>query len=195
MGAAITGDTNHIEDPVVRFHRFRYHLAKGFIDPLDDVLDLGCGTGYGSDILSEVTLDVTAYDKDEANINAARKNHKGCCIIYKLADLETMELPEADVAVAFEFLEHLYKPLEFIENLKKKIHKFIICSVPIGQTLVWVEEAKEFQEINDGSHHSAFESADYFRNLFLDDTWKEFYSIREGVTFIAIFYNRHIYES
>jgi cyclopropane fatty-acyl-phospholipid synthase-like methyltransferase len=33
-------------------HRLRYHLAAGFLERSDVVLDAACGIGYGSDILT-----------------------------------------------------------------------------------------------------------------------------------------------
>lgn len=189
MGYAITAEFSKDMDGRTRFHRFRYHLARGFIEPLDKVLDLGCGTGYGSDMMSEVTLDVFGYDMEQGNINYAEDKHKGWCVNYKCADLENMNIPEADVAVSFEVIEHLYKPKEFVDKLKQKIRKFIVVSVPLGQELVWIEEKKEYQEKGDSTHHSAFATPDEFKNMFLDDKWKEFYSFRDGVTFIAVFYN------
>jgi SAM-dependent methyltransferase len=191
MGNATLCEPYDLEDGRVRFHRFRYHLARGFIDPFDRVLDLGCGTGYGSDMLSEITLDVEGYDMEQGNIDYSHKNHKGCGIVYHCTDLEKMEIPEADVAVSFEVIEHLYKPAEFINKLKEKIKRLIIVSVPVGQELVWMEEAKEFQEKGDSTHKSVFPTPDYFKSLFIDDNWKEFYSWRDGVTFIAIFYNKN----
>ena len=191
MGNALICEPDDLEDGRVRFHRFRYHLARGFIDPLDRVLDLGCGTGYGSDMLSEVTLDVTGFDKEQSNIDYARKKHKGFCVIYRVEDIEGMEIPEAEVAVSFEVIEHLYKPIEFINKLKEKIKKFIIVSVPIGETLIYNEETKEYQAMGDSTHHSVFVSVDEFKKLFLDDNWKEFYSLKDGVTFMAVFYNKN----
>lgn len=190
MGNAITCEPMDLEDGRVRFHRFRYHLAKGFVDPLDRVLDLGCGTGYGSDILSEVTLDVTGFDKEQDNIEYARRHHEGACVIYNVVDLETFEIPEAEVAVSFEVIEHLYKPKEFVDRLKPKISKYIIVSVPLGQELVWMPEANEYQERGDSTHKSVFATPDVFKDMFLDDIWKEYYSYRDGVTYIAIFYNK-----
>lgn len=195
MGYALVCEPNDLEDGRTRFHRFRYHLAKGFVDPLDRVLDLGCGTGYGSDILSEVTLDVTGFDKEESNIEYARRHHEGACVMYNVADIENMLIPEAEVAVSFEVIEHLYKPKEFVDKLKKQIKRFIIVSVPLGQELVWVPELNEYQEKGDSTHHSVFASPDEFKAMFLDDDWKEYYSFRDGVTYIAIFYRHDITEN
>jgi 2-polyprenyl-3-methyl-5-hydroxy-6-metoxy-1,4-benzoquinol methylase len=188
MGYAITAELERDMDGRTRFHRLRYHIARGFIDPMDKVLDLGCGTGYGSDMMSEVTLDVMSYDMEQSNIDYAEKNHNFWPIVYQVADLENIKIPDADVAVSFEVIEHLHKPKEFVDKLKKRIRKYIIVSVPLDQKLIWIEDKKEWQEVGDSTHHSAF-TQDEFKNMFLDDKWKEFYSFRDGVTLICIFYN------
>lgn len=44
------------------------------IGPTDHVLDLGCGTGYGTAVLAKLAAKVTAYDCDEALAGLARQN-------------------------------------------------------------------------------------------------------------------------
>lgn len=189
MGNAIGAEFDKEMDGQVRFHRFRYHLGSGFCTIGDVVLDLGCGQGYGSEILAEKSLEVRAYDKEQANIDYAKVNHQAFNIVFTQADIETIEIDRADVACSFEVIEHLYNPKSFINKLKEKINKYIVVSVPLGQKLVWNEEAKENQEEGDSTHHSVFATPDEFNSLFVDDTWKEFYSYRDGVTYLAVFYN------
>lgn len=174
-------------DGRVRFHRFRYHLAAGFITKKDDVLDLGSGTGYGSEILAQHARSVSSYEKEKSNIDYALKHHKNKKINYYEEDLEKMEIPFADIAVAFESLEHLYLPHLFVKELKKKIQKYIIVSVPLDQQLINVNG--DIQEVGDATHHSAFTYAEFIQ-IFIDKTWKEFWTFRDGVTLIAVFYNK-----
>lgn len=176
-------------DGRIRFHRFRYHLARGFVEPKDKVLDLGCGTAYGTDILSETAKKVIGVDFEQSNINCAVEKHKQANNEFVLADLEKWTIPDCDVAVQFENLEHLYKPKKFVARLKKKVRKFIVASVPLGQEIVMVNG--DPQEKGDSTHHSAFATPEAFKELFIDKNWKEFWSFRDGVTFIAIFYNIH----
>lgn len=193
MGDALPNELTPGEelDGRTRFHRFRYHIARGFIDPLDKVLDLGCGLGYGSDMMSEITLDVYGYDMDKDNISYAVGKHKGWGAQYKVANLEEMEIPKAEVAVSFEVIEHLYAPKEFVTKLKQSISKYIIVSVPIGQKLAWDEELQEYHEENDVTHKSVFDNTDDFKNMFLDENWKEFASFYDRPTLICIFYNKN----
>ena len=114
------------------------------------------------------------------------EKHQKDNIKFVLANLEKWRIPKCDVAIQIENLEHLYNPKVFIDRLKKKVKKFIVVSIPLGQEIIMVDG--DPQEIEDATHHSAFATSEEFKSLFVDDNWKEFYSFRDGVTFICVFY-------
>lgn len=174
-------------DGNIRFHRFRYHLARGFVKPGEKVLDLGCGTGYGTDILSEVAGEVLGMDMEQSNINACREKFQRPNNEFRCVNLESVELPSSDVSVMFEVLEHLYDPKAFAEKLQESTSKFIVMSVPLGQKLRWVEEANEYQEENDSTHKSVFADEEAVLSLF-SDPWKLMWGFKDGVTFIFVLY-------
>lgn len=187
MGNCIKAELAKEMDGSVRQHRFRYHLAKGFITPTDRVLDIGSGSGYGADMYSDVSMDVTGIELEEDEVKAASERYP--FIRFICGNLEEMELPKCDVASAFEILEHLYKPNEFIQKLKKATSKYIIFSVPTGQKLIVVNG--DPQEETDSTHHSVFKDGDEIMEMFVDDDWKEFFRIQLGVTFLAVVYNKN----
>lgn len=78
------------------------------------VLDVGCGAGYGSSMLSWVAKSVTAVDRDEAAIDIAKRTFPGPD--YRVLDA-TDPLPRADVATCFEVLEHVDNPAELCRRL------------------------------------------------------------------------------
>ncbi len=173
----------------VLLHRFRYRLGRGFVEPKDTVLDLGSGSGYGTEILSRVAKKVIGIEISKADVSEAQKKYQKPNVEFICDSLETMVLPQCDVACAFEVIEHLYDVPPFVKKLKEVTKKFIVLSVPLGQKTIWVEEAKEFQEEGDRTHHASFPSEVYIRQLFVDDKWKEFYYLITGVTYIGVFYN------
>lgn len=189
MGYAIPAVLEKEMDGRVLQHRFRYHLVRGFVAPEDIVVDLGCGTGYGSAILAEVAIKVIGIDLEADNIEHCIKNFGRENIEFKVGNLEQMELPVCDVSCAMEVLEHLHNPVPVIKKIKKATKKFIVLSVPLGQKLIWVEDKQEWQEENDSCHHYAFQTPEEIRNLFVDQNWREFHIWREGVTLHAVFYN------
>jgi 2-polyprenyl-3-methyl-5-hydroxy-6-metoxy-1,4-benzoquinol methylase len=94
-------------------HRHRYQFAA----PLcrgRSVLDLCCGSGYGSEILAAEASAVTAVDNDVATIEMARSALGGSGIEFEAADaiafLGAAQRGRFDVIVCFEGLEHLAEP-------------------------------------------------------------------------------------
>ena len=93
-------------------HRHRYQFAAGLVAGLR-VLDLCCGSGYGSVILAEHAETVTGVDNDVATIDTAQVTlgesttnlsfEVADAIAYLDADLQT----RFDAIVCFEGLEHL----------------------------------------------------------------------------------------
>jgi len=107
-------------------HVFRYYMARGMVEPEDTVLDLGSGTGYGSFMLSKVAKKVLAFDIEEDLGESYRKPN----IEFQKLDLCDYPLPEADVIVALEFIEHLRDPKKMALEIKRKAKKFIVLSFP-----------------------------------------------------------------
>jgi len=186
MGFSTRADWGSEMDGSTRSHRFRYHLGRGFVKPGDTVLDLGCGKGYGSQILSEVAEEVIGFDIDAGQINNNIEEFDEENILFLPANLEESDLPHCDVACSFEVIEHLYKPAEFIERLKTRVKKWIVVSVPIGEEMVEVDG--EIQGKKDSTHHFSFPTSDDLDALFIDDNWRKFYGVQSGVTYIAVYY-------
>ena len=109
------------------------------------VVDLGCGAGYGSYLISFLAERVIGLDIDEESIAFARR-HFGRVEFY-VRDLETSELPEADVYVAFEVLEHLAAPKVLVN---KTAGHHLLWSLPINNHsefhchIYSLDEAEEF---------------------------------------------------
>jgi SAM-dependent methyltransferase len=72
------------------------------------VVDLGCGAGYGTVILSSFAGSVVGLDASEDAVETARSLYPS--IDFRVSDLIEGELPEADIGVCFEVLEHLEAP-------------------------------------------------------------------------------------
>jgi SAM-dependent methyltransferase len=95
-------------------HLHRYEVAASVCGGLR-VLDLGCGTGYGSMILARRAARVLGVDRDPAAIEVARglgaEQEQQTAPSFEVADaheyLERGLGEEFDVIVALEALEHL----------------------------------------------------------------------------------------
>lgn len=90
---------------IISEHTSRYAYALSLIGG-KHVLDLGCGTGYGSEMLSWSAASVRGFDLWEP---AADEHPRwpGVVALNYGHDLCKHPLPPADVAVMFEVIEHL----------------------------------------------------------------------------------------
>jgi len=168
-------------------HRWRYHIGRGFVEPNDVVVDVGSGTGYGSEMLSRIAKKVIGIEMVEAEVKGARQAFPR--IEFICDDLEKIEFPECDVAVAFEVLEHLYRPDLLVQKMLEKVRKWIVYSVPLQQVLEWDEGRKEFHERGDHTHKSVFADRNDSLKLFKHPNWKPFAGYQEGINFVSSFYN------
>lgn len=89
------------------------------------VVELGCGNGYGSYLLSWVAAQVTGLDIDHETVAAAQRTYQGPA--YQTADITQInDLPDADIAVCFEVLEHLADPRPVIAAALKKYPRVLL---------------------------------------------------------------------
>jgi 2-polyprenyl-3-methyl-5-hydroxy-6-metoxy-1,4-benzoquinol methylase len=95
--------------PSMEKHAARYHFAKKYVRG-KRVIDVGCGPGYGSDILASAGAEiVVGIDNSEKGLSYAREKYGRENLEFKLLDcMKTgLENSEFDVAVSFELIEHL----------------------------------------------------------------------------------------
>lgn len=99
-------------------HRFAYEWARQFVAG-KDVLDIGCGTGYGCKILSESASSVLGIDYSAEAIEFCRKKFSASNIEYVQMDASQFKLNrQFDVAVSFQVIEHLQHPDTFLDRIK-----------------------------------------------------------------------------
>ena len=171
-------------------HRGRYHFAKGYIEPEDRVIDLGCGKGYGTEILASTAFNVKGFDLDAEQIKWNQEHLVFDNVEFFAGNLEEIELPKAEVACMFEVLEHLYDPKKFVEKLKLSVDRWIIMSVPFGVEKL-IEVDGQMQSHLDSTHHYVFGRPEDLDDLIVDDDWRGFFGFTLGVTYIKAYYNRN----
>lgn len=98
----------HDSIPNNKIHEPVYLLAQPFLPPAPaKVLDAGCGSGYGSVLLTEWGYEAVGVDVDETTCEYAR-NYSGCRV--ECASLERLpfESGEFDAIVSVEAIEHVH---------------------------------------------------------------------------------------
>ncbi len=81
-----------------------------------DVLEAGCGEGYGADLLAGVARRVVAVDYDEAAVIHVRSRYPRVEVMQ--ANLAELPLDDAsvDVVVNFQVIEHLWDQGQFVRE-------------------------------------------------------------------------------
>ena len=114
-------------------HELRYKIASNFIGNKDIVLDAGCGTGYGREILKPYLVYI-GYDKNILR----KKDTKKYTFIKHDFEWESPEtitgwfIPNwpVDVFVGLEIIEHLNDTDATFLMFKRISPKLIILSTP-----------------------------------------------------------------
>jgi SAM-dependent methyltransferase len=81
-----------------------------------DVLEAGCGEGYGADLIADVARHVIGLDYDEATVAHVRARYPRVDIRH--GNLAELPLPDAavDVVVNFQVIEHLWDQAQFVSE-------------------------------------------------------------------------------
>ncbi len=140
-------------------HRHRYLLAARFARG-KQVLDLGCGEGYGSNLLADHADFVTGVDQDESIILHAKASYRKENLIFMTGDAGKLPFREEyfDLVVCFEVLEHLPDPERLVREAKPVLKRdgLLVLSTPI--------KGEYGQEHRNAFHIHEF-AVEEFRNL------------------------------
>jgi len=114
-------------------HIARYNFALSYCAK-KIVLDAGCGTGYGTMMLSWVAESVLGVDYDGDAIEYARQKYSTPRTVFKVQDVVEMDLPDDvfDVVVAFEIVEHIREPRDFLNEIVRVLKPggLLVISAP-----------------------------------------------------------------
>src|SRR3954464_14125728 len=118
--------------PEIQEHKARYQFAARWVRN-KSVLDVACGTGYGSALLLQAgAREVVSIDQSHAALAFAAQNYPGPTYIH--ADALDLPLKPAtfDVIVSLETIEHLSDPLRFLNSLRRllKSNGRLVLSTP-----------------------------------------------------------------
>jgi SAM-dependent methyltransferase len=116
-GLPLTGERTvpglAVENYWFRRHEVAY-LRCADICAGQDVLEAGCGEGYGADLIASVAHRVVAVDYDAATVEHVRARYPRVQVLA--GNLAAVPMPDTafDVVVNFQVIEHLWDQPQFI---------------------------------------------------------------------------------
>lgn len=121
-------------DRIVRDHLERYRFAARFVRGAR-VLDVACGTGYGSEVLGRGgATRVVGVDISPETIAYGATHYASRRVGFLVGDATSLAFKRAafDVVVSFETLEHLPGVGEFLDEVGRVLapRGVFVCSTP-----------------------------------------------------------------
>ncbi len=120
-----------VEDDLWAEHIARYAFATRFADG-KRVLDLGCGTGYGTAELAKYAFEAVGVDISREAIDYAKAHYRNARYVEVPATELPFEPASFDVVVSFELIEHLSDWRPLLAQVKRVLHPggLFIVSTP-----------------------------------------------------------------
>lgn len=102
------------------------------------VLDLGCGEGYGADLLASRAREVVGVDLAPEAVYHARKTYRRPNLRFRYMDIYRLELEAEsfDVVCSLQVIEHLHEPERFMEEARRVLKPGGLCVITTPNRLI-----------------------------------------------------------
>jgi ubiquinone/menaquinone biosynthesis C-methylase UbiE len=163
---------SRITQETYRIHLARYVFASKFV-PGADVLDVACGSGYGSSyLLRKGAKSVVGADINEDAIKAAITNFQRAGLTFQAAKAEDLPFPadSFDVITSMGTIDHLDDPGAFLLGAQRALRDggYFICSL-LNREMITPFPVKEIVDPYHKIEYAPLELADlvshYFGNI------------------------------
>ena len=116
-------------------HLSRYQLARLLLSlEGKTVLDIACGTGYGTALLAQKAQHVYGVDISQEAVDYARKYHQCDNTTFLAGNCSAIPMDDAsaDIVVSFETIEHIENHASFLSEIKRVLRPYgtLIISSP-----------------------------------------------------------------
>ncbi|MEA3312203.1 MAG: class I SAM-dependent methyltransferase [candidate division WOR-3 bacterium] len=139
--------SSEVQRLTLKVHFERYRMARDWLAGRFQgrrirLLDLACGTGFGSEILSDVG-EVVGVDISEESVGYANSHYKNSNTSFKLGNADNKSflegLREFDAVVSLETIEHLADHYAYLKWVNKALRPggALVVSFPSTFTMDW----------------------------------------------------------
>ena len=118
-------------------HLFAYEFASYQLLEDFHVLEIGCGDGYGTRLLSQNVMKVIGLDIDQDIIDHALKKNGSKKCLFEAYDGEKIPYDDNtfDAVITFQVIEHVFGDIHFVSEIHRVLKKGskLILSTPNGE--------------------------------------------------------------
>lgn len=132
----ISAERSDIENDLFSYtfiqHQRVYDFCKKYIKN-KNVLEAGCGSGFGTYRLADYAKNIIGIDVDEFSLNKAKEKFKKPNLSFILGDITSLGLSRKfDVIISLQVIEHIEEDLFFVEKLQSMLETngLLILSTP-----------------------------------------------------------------
>jgi len=185
--------SSEVQRLVLKYHLQRYHVARDWLGERfswrqAQILDIGCGTGFGSEILTEVG-EVLGVDMDEDAIDYAERHYHNERTSFKVGNADDQRflesLGEFDAVVSLETIEHLADHRAYLKWVNRSLRPggVLIVSFPSTFTMDWAAPHHK-RDISRAAARRLFRKCGFeiMKTFNQKDRWNMRHIIREART-------------
>jgi ubiquinone/menaquinone biosynthesis C-methylase UbiE len=114
-------------------HLFAYEYATNIFSKKDEILEIGCGEGYGTSLISKGVITIVSLDVDLKTLRHAREKYGSNCnfTLYDGTNLP-IKSDKFDGVISFQVIEHVRDESKYVSEVKRilKNDGIFLCTTP-----------------------------------------------------------------
>lgn len=110
-------------------HLFAYKTVTQFLPKQSSVLEVGCGEGYGTSMLSQEVQAMIGVDVDPNVIEYASRKYGSQNCAFRLSDGSTLPFDKNtfDAVISFQVIEHVKDDTHFLAEIHRVVKAGGVC--------------------------------------------------------------------